>query len=586
MSNETYTPAYTAGSSSDNPLPVANGGTGASLTSPLIVNNSKISIRNSRFPFISRSSVRQVMASPPSVSWSNTVPTGTFTASQSGTTVTITATSIFVLPGMAYTGAGVTAGSVLVSQLTGTTGSTGTYQSNLSSTVASPVTMTATLQNYLSTDQGSGSSGGRPVANRFSYSSARNLIIQGASGPQRNFVRGSNVSSYNSSVLAPSANTLNVGFTHTGWGFVIVMGNYGESLLLQVDDQYTTLTPQTFASTNNTSYGVVLFSSYAKRRINIKCAGGSFGGIMCGLNDIVVPSEIRGPSVFCVGDSFIGGATPFTPNQSWFQCMADYMGWDDAVSSGCGGSGFIADSSASPNGGKPYLQRLATDVIPFNPDIVIFQPSVNDAAQTPAAIVAAATLCFQSIQASCPNTLIACMSPMQSTGNSFITTGNNVLAQTAPLQALCASMGVLFLNIQNQPFPANYSPQAGTLSANVTAGLNKSFTTPVALKQGGTYQFADGSQINIVSASGGSAPFTNVADNFPNAQPIGATLIEVGSPLVTGNGNQPGGVGNGPTGYGTADSWISPDNLHPMPVGCDGWGEASTNRLLNILYSN
>lgn len=575
--------AYNTPAPYGNPLPAANGGTGAVLNYPLITNNNKISVRNSRFPFISRTGVRQVMASPPTVSWSTTAPTGTITsATISGTTLTVSTAGIFILPGMALSGTSVTSGTVIVAQLTGSAGGSGTYSLNLSSTVGSGTAMTATMQAYPSTDAGQGSSGGRPIANRFSYTKARNITVHGNTSPQYRFVKGTNVSIYNSGVLAPNANTLTASFTHTGYAVVILMGGYGGNVLIKVDDQYITLTPQQFPNNNNVYYGVILFSTYAKRRIDVLTSGDGFGGVMCGLNDVVVPSEVRGPSVFAVGDSFIGGAStsPFYSTQSWFQAAADYLGWDDAVSNGCGGSGFVADSSGSASGGKPYSQRLATDVIPFNPDIVIFQPSVNDTSQTASAVVAAATTCFQMMQTSCPNTIIICTSPMQSTGNSYIATGNNLLNQAAALKTLCASMGVIYLNLQTQPVPANYAFQTTTLTSPASANATTIFTS-VALKAGGTYQFADNSQVNVLSASGGSSPFTNTVDRSPNAQSSAATITEIGSPILTGNGNT-----SAPTGYGTADVMIGNDGIHPTTVQCDADGESFANALLNVLYSN
>lgn len=68
----------------------------------------------------------------------------TFTASISGTTMTVTAVgSGSVLEGMAISGAGVTAGTSVGAQLTGAAGSTGTYTVPVSQTVAS-TTITAT----------------------------------------------------------------------------------------------------------------------------------------------------------------------------------------------------------------------------------------------------------------------------------------------------------------------------------------------------------------------------------------------------------------------------------------------------------
>ena len=61
----------------------------------------------------------------------------TFTGSIATTTLTVTATSGVIEPGMVVTGGSVTANTRIVKQLTGTAGSTGTYQVSISQTRAS-----------------------------------------------------------------------------------------------------------------------------------------------------------------------------------------------------------------------------------------------------------------------------------------------------------------------------------------------------------------------------------------------------------------------------------------------------------------
>lgn len=582
MSNETYTPAYTSGSSSNNPLSVADGGTGVSLASPLIVNNNKISIRNSRFPFIARNGVRQVMASPPTVSWSTTSPNGTITSATIATNVlTVVTPGIFIIPGMTIAGTGVTANTVIQSQLTGTTGGAGTYQLNFTSTVASPISMTGTLRTVNTCDNYANNAGttGRPIAGIFSYSRARSFAVKGAAGVQRSFIVGTNVSF----TTGRACDTLAASFTHTGYGFVVLMGEYGNDVLLKVDDQYVTLTPQTFSNSNIEAYGVVMFATSAKRRIDVLTSSGAFGGIMCGANDPVCPSEIRGPTIITVGDSYIGGAASFASTQSWFQISADLMGWDDAISSGIGGSGFISVGS-----GSPYFNRLATDVFPYNPDMVIFQPSVNDASYTPAVVAAAAAQCFAACQTNIPNALIVCTSPMINVGNDYVgVTGDYLLAQTAAIQAVCAQYNVIFINIQNQPFPKGYTPENSTIASNVSAG-GKTLSVSLPLKAGGTYQFPDGSQVNVINTTGGSAPYSASITNCVNAQTSGSVLTEVGAPVLTGNGADPtvGGGSNTYTGIGTADVMRSSDGIHPTVAGQTVYAEAFLNGLLNVLFSN
>lgn len=70
----------------------------------------------------------------------------TFTASIAATTMTVSATSGVLQPGMVVSGGSTTAGTTIVKQLTGTTGGTGTYQVSISQTRASD-DLTATAAN-------------------------------------------------------------------------------------------------------------------------------------------------------------------------------------------------------------------------------------------------------------------------------------------------------------------------------------------------------------------------------------------------------------------------------------------------------
>lgn len=80
----------------------------------------------------------------------NTPVKVTFTASQSGTTLTVTAISAgFIIPGYAYAGSAVLSGAIITSQLSGTPGQTGTYAVNNSATVVSE-TMTQAVWHDMS----------------------------------------------------------------------------------------------------------------------------------------------------------------------------------------------------------------------------------------------------------------------------------------------------------------------------------------------------------------------------------------------------------------------------------------------------
>lgn len=94
--------------------------------------------------------IRDAVITSAMLNWNYWIPSGTFTASISGTTMTVTAASTWVVPGMTISGTGVTGGTKIVSQLTGTQFGVGTYQVSIShGTVASTTITEAPADNSI-----------------------------------------------------------------------------------------------------------------------------------------------------------------------------------------------------------------------------------------------------------------------------------------------------------------------------------------------------------------------------------------------------------------------------------------------------
>lgn len=555
-------------------------------------NNGKLSLKNSRFPPILSNTARQLMASPPTVTWTTsasagTAPGGATTASITTTVLTVTGTPAFlVLPGMKVAGGGATANTIIVNQLTGTTGGNGTYTVNKSQTVGSASLTFSSLLVQM-TDEGAGSSIGRPnVGGPFSFYRGGNVVVKANTFPDYTYAGTSNVNL--ATVASPVFDNVGmaVGFIHTGRFICFYLGGYGANVQVKINDQYLTFTHKVLANDGSLNYGLLDFGSSGRRRVELLIDGGKcFGGVYTGFNDVIQRAPVRGPRVMVVGDSYVGGSAGSCAIECWPPLMAEFMGWDDIWSSGVGGTGFLAV------GGKAtYRQRFATDVIPYKPDMIILQASVNDGSQTSAALVAEVTTCIQVLQAALPNTVLAVSSPGLEFGPAYGpysgTTG--VIQQRTALQALCAQLNIIFLDVQQYPLPSGYTPDTTTLSANISANAT-SCTTAKALKAGAAYQWPDGTISNCTAASGGGAPFTNTLDNSINAQTLGAVLVEVGSSPYSGNGK----VGS-PTGVGTCDNLVYSDGVHPTSVSTAAFGDGGsgviaeqlTTQLLNILYSN
>ena len=449
---------------------------------------------------------------------------------------------------------------------------------NVRQVMASPPTVAWSTTNSITGSfwpAGQNAGGVNAVSGNYFTFTRCGSLTTGTAYPNYNAVKGTSVNYGGGTV---QHNVMSVSFIHTGTAFSIFMLGYGEYVLIKVDDQYVSMTPQTMATDGNLYYGSVTFASAGRRRIEILSTMGtspSFGGVYTAATDTIQPAIVRGPRVLIEGDSFIEGPLATAGAASNFPIVfGELMGWDDVWSSGVGSTGFLATSG---NRGT-YRSRLSTDVIPYNPDIVIFQPSINDSAYTPSQIAAEASLCFAQIQQNLPNALIACTSHMLKGGASYA--ASFMLQSRLLLKTAVQNVGGIFIDLMQMPVSSGYALQSTTLYASSSASAT-SLQTNAPLRPYATYQFADGSQFICTAASGGSAPYSATIDNSANAQSSGATIAEVGSCLWTGSGH----VG-GTTGVGNSDILVGSDAAHPTQAGHEAIGEAMAYAFLNQLYSN
>lgn len=477
------------------------------IPSPLSLgNNNKLAMRNSRIAPVNRVTVRNVMASPPTVTWSTTnTITGRFWPA-------------------ANAGPGGTAG-----------------------IVSSPY---------------------------FTFTRCGSILTGQASMATKTYVYGTSVN-YNS---VQSFNVMGVSFIHTGTQFAIYMGGYSERILIKVDDQYVTMTPHNFANDGSLNYGSVVFATAGRRRIELLISSGTnppFGGVYTDAGDAIQPANVRGPRVIMVGDSFCEGSNAASgPCSNYPVVFSELMGWDDVWTSGVGGTGFLNAGV----GHLTYRQRLATDVFPYNPDIVFVQGSTNDGSSTDAAVGAEALLTFQAIQAALPKTLICAFGPTLNVGVAYA--NQNTVKQRATIKAAVQAVGGLFIDIQQMPVSALTTPQVTTLNSGYSSGVT-TIQTVAPLVPGTTYQFADGSCLACATVSGSGSPFTANIDKLTNSQSGGATMTQVGSCLWTGNGNV-----SSPAGNGNCDTLVSSDTLHPTQFGHEALAEAICYGFLNQMFSN
>lgn len=180
-----------------------------------------------------------------------------------------------------------------------------------------------------------------------------------------------------------------------------------------VDGQYVDLTGHnTVGTTGSTSeYMKLDFSSVggkAVRRIAIE------GQRTCGLvqvwvatGDTCIRPTDTPKKIAIAGDSFTFGsaATALGDNFGWV--AADMLGFDHALNSGSGGTGYVA----APGGVYKLFDRLA-DINDTGPhDVIVVAMGVNDIGEASASITAEVTACLNRLRARNPSAQIFVVGP-------------------------------------------------------------------------------------------------------------------------------------------------------------------------------
>lgn len=363
--------------------------------------------------------------------------------------------------------------------------------------------------------------------------------------------------------------TTQLSFRHTGSRFAIFLSGNGASMLVKVDGQFVSLTPTALANDGNLYYVLVDFSSaVADRRIDILMFGAALGGVYTDQTDSMRPASQRGPKVVVLNDSFgEGTGNEVSQLYSWITYFAEYLGWDNVVSSAVGATGLLA--GALPK--VPYGARAARDVAALFPDAVYVKPSINDNGYTPAQMVAAAQALIATVNAAgCYPTWIFGSPTIN--GGAGVITGNS-RAQNVALRNWAKGAGYLYLDSIEMPYETMLTPQA-TTCPGITALNATSVVTAVPLVPGGTYKFNDGTAFFVHSVSG----TTSTVDKINAAQAAGATVTQCGPTYLTGTGHA-----TATTGWGSCDLEVAADGTHPLNRGHRDLGYTDANLLLRAI---
>lgn len=399
-----------------------------------------------------------------------------------------------------------------------------------------------------------------------SVSRAVNPQVASLTSPLFAYVRFQHVSATAGGVGYNGGNTVQFGVMHSGLSIVLMLHGLSTNVIAKVNDQYVTLTPTAVPANNVANFYSLTFSAAALRRIDFivdnVLGSCNFGGFFVSEGDVLYPAQIRGPRVIVMGDSFTTATGAGCSALGFSGVLADYMGWDDIIPSGIGGTGIIATGSGTYCN---YNQRVATDVYPWNPDEVIIQGFFNDNSSTGAAIQAALLTLVQGIVQNLPYCRVTLFGPYVNTGSGNHTGAASLAASGFNATRLACQNVAAFFNSPQVKYidpttgPAPPIPQTLTLTNAVSANATTFLTTNIGfVTQGATYQWPNGERSFVRSRSG----YTATVDRVASAWPIGTPIVQVGNCYMRGAGFQ-----GAPTGIGNADNLVFTDDIHPSALG-------------------
>lgn len=448
---------------------------------------------------------------------------------------------------------------------------------NLRQVMASPPATTLTTAHTIASPRfWAAVSYGNPTTvfggSSFTYLRAGNPRVFGSVFPDYKYLQFGNIQ-YGPGDLR--ADGYRVAFMHDGSELEIAIKGSAGYIRVKIDDRYISLTPTTVPSNGSDLYYYIPLGSSYLKRVDVEVYNSPFAGVYTGPTDTIFPAPVRGPRTLVLGDSFTegSGSSAGTLN-GWVYSFADSMNWDDVWASGVGGTGYLA----APSPKFTFRQRVDTDVIAFNPEVVIIAGGINDSAADPTALYNEADALYKRIRQALPRVTLIVLSPFWRGGRA--TMPLTLIAGRDSIKAAAAANGAYFIDCIEQPLPAGFVPNTTTLSANVTA-TQTSFNVTSPIPAGGTFKFADGSGFSIKSMSG-TGPYNVVlSSGLSVGQSAGAVITQVGDCLWDGSGR----VGT-PSGYGNSDLWTSSDNTHPTDQGHFGIGQWAAQALINTLGPN
>ena len=272
---------------------------------------------------------------------------------------------------------------------------------------------------------------------------------------------------------------------------------------ITVDGQYinTDIITQAIAAGDFGVYRYKLdFSSAGgkiPRRITIESIYGFNGLTVQPEATVWIPDFPLGPKVIWFGDSYVNSQPSEGPTATWsgfFSTASKLLGWKNYTNAGIGGTGFFNRNSIAR-----FEERVALDITPYRPDIVVVWGGQNDGAATAAEFRSGVTNTLAAIRSGNPGVSLIVAGPNYITGSPTAT----FLQMRDTMRSVARDYGALFVDILGGPTPydgdtAHYV-NTGWLTGNGKSGATSS-TYPANTNRyiGG----ADGSDANHLTQVG------------------------------------------------------------------------------------
>jgi hypothetical protein len=205
--------------------------------------------------------------------------------------------------------------------------------------------------------------------------------------------------------------------------------------------------------------------------IRIQHHRGYFSGVKIQANDNILEADFLSPlrmslvgDSFGYGQSYASGAAVYTPG--YIHRLGELLQIEDLIGTSIGGTGYL---NKGPGGTHPtFRERLELDVVPYAPDIVLFQGTINDNGQTTAAVVTEINEIHKYMKTALPNTAVIACSQLQSKA-----TDATAIAMNAAQKAAWETLRVPFVDVLGiNTGTGNVGATTGTGTADINCSAD------------------------------------------------------------------------------------------------------------------